>query len=189
MSDLTPLLAEALAAIGRETQARIDDLIEDFATLPLSAEARLSALAGAVATIATMRYCQHRPIFIAALRGWALELAMGGARPQAMVEERGRVRVARAQSRLLEAIDTLLRAMDARGARKHHRLVTELAVMARLLARCEAQGLHLVLTAASRACDDPAWCSGDAVPVSLDEAALPLTRDAPIATLAPRGTA
>lgn len=189
MSDLTPLLAEALAAIGRETQARIDDLIEDFATLPLSAEARLSALAGAVATIATTRYCQHRPIFIGALRGWALELAMGSATPETMIEERGRVRVARAQSRLLSGIDALLRAMDARGARKHHRLVTELVVMARLLARCDAQGLHLILTAASRACDDPAWSSGDAVPVSFGEAVMPLTRDAQIAVLAPRGTA
>ena len=189
MSDLTPLLTEALAAIGRETRARIDDLIEDFATLPLSAEARLSALAGAVATIASTRHCRHRAIFIAALRGWGLELAIGSARSRTAIDERGSVRVARAQSHLLKGIDTLLRAMDARGAREHHRLVTELAVMARLLARCDAQGLHLVLTAASRACDDPAWCSGDAVRVSLGEVALPLTRDADIAALAPRGTA
>src|SRR6201999_1184109 len=76
MSDLPPLLTEALSAIGPETEARMGDLITDFAAVPLSEEDRLSALAGAVATIATTRYQQHRPIFIAALRSWALELSI-----------------------------------------------------------------------------------------------------------------
>ena len=62
-------------------------------------------------------------------------------------------------------------------------------MMARLLGRCDAPRVHLVLTAASRACEDPIWRSGGAVPVSLGDSLLPLTRHASIAAIAPRGTA
>jgi hypothetical protein len=190
MSDLPPLLTDALAAIGPETEARMDNLIDDFAALPLSEEDRLSALAGAVATIATTRYLRHRPIFIAALRSWALEIAIGLAPSRPCVgDERRGGRVQEAQDGLLGGIDTILRSMVANGSAKHHRLVTELAVMARLLGRCDAPRVHLVLTAASRACEDPIWRSGGAVPVSLGDSLLPLTRHASIAAIAPRGTA
>jgi hypothetical protein len=79
--------------------------------------------------------------------------------------------------------------MLAAGTAKHHRLVTELAVMARLLGRYDAPKVHLVVTAASRACEDPVWRSGAGVPVSLGEGVLPLSRDVSIAAVAPRGSA
>lgn len=190
MTDLPPLLAEALSAIGSETEARMGDLIDDFAALPLSDEARLSALAGAVATIATTRYLQHRGIFIAALRCWALEISIAlGPEPLRILADEDSDGIGEAQDALLGGIDTILRAMVAAGSAKHHRLVTELAVMARLLGRYDVHSIHLVLTAAGRACDDPAWQGGDAVPVSLCETGLPLARDVDIAALAPRGTA
>jgi hypothetical protein len=75
------------------------------------------------------------------------------------------------------------------GSAKHHRLVTELAVMARLLGRYGARSIHLILTAASLACEDPAWRSGCTVPVLLSDGAQLLTRDACLEALAPRGTA
>jgi hypothetical protein len=190
MSDLPPLLAEALAAIGTDTEARMGDLIGDFAALPLSEEGRLSALAGAVATIATTRYLQHRAIFIAALRSWALEISIAlGPEPPRIGFDRRTGPVDEALDVLLGGIDAILRAMVAEGSAKHHRLVTELAVMARLLGRYDAHSVHLVLTAAGRACEDPDWQGGDAVPISLCEIALPLTREVSIAALAPRGTA
>jgi hypothetical protein len=190
MTDLPPLLTEALAAIGPSTEARMGDLIRDFASFPLSEEDRLSVLAGAVATIATTRYRRHRPIFIAALRSWALEISIGLAPPPPRIGfDRRAGPIEDAQNGLLRGIDALLRAMLADGLAMHHRLITELAVMARLLGRYDTHAIHLVVTAASRACDDPIWRSGDAVPVSLCEGVVPLTRDAALDALAPRGTA
>lgn len=190
MTELPPLLVEALTAIGPETEARMDDLIADFLALPLSEDGRLSALAAVVATIATTRYLRHRDVFIAALRSWALEISIAfAAQPPRIAAERCTGRIEEAQDVLLGGIDAILRSMMAAGSEKHHRLVTELAVMAQLLGRCDVHSVHLVVTAASRACDDPDWRSGDRIPVSLCDGALPLTRDAGIATLAPRGTA
>jgi hypothetical protein len=190
MTDLPPLLIEALKAIGPETEARMRDLISDFAALPLSEEDRLSALAGVVATIATTRYRHHRPIFIAALRGWALEIsiALSPVPPRIAMEQR-RGPVAEAQEGLLSGIDAMLRAMLDGGLAKHHRLVTELAVMARLLGRYDAHSIHLVLTAASLACEDPGWRCGFTVPVLLADGAQLVARDASLEALAPRGTA
>ena len=190
MTDLPPLVIEALEAIGPETEARMGDLISDFLDLPLSEEDRLSALAGAVATIATTRYRQHRPIFIAALRSWALEISIAlSPAPPRNGFERSRGRVEEAQDGLLGNLDGLLRAMVDSGSAKHHRLVTELAVMAQLLGRYDVRSIHLVLTAASLACEDPRWRSGYTVPVLLSDGAQIVTRNASLESLAPRGTA
>jgi len=192
MIELPPLLVEALSAIGADIEARIGDLISDFVAIPLREEDRLSALAGAVATIATTRYRRHRAIFIAALRSWALEisiaLALAPPAPGIPVERR-RGPAEEAQDGLLNGLDAILRAMLDDGSAKHHRLVTELAVMARLLGRYDTRTIHLVVTAAGRACEDPLWRCGGAVPVSLREGGQPLARDACLAALAPRGTA
>ncbi|HEY3916194.1 MAG TPA: hypothetical protein VGL83_00290 [Stellaceae bacterium] len=165
-------------------------LIGDFVDQPLSEEDRLSALAGAIATVATTRYSEHRGVFMAALRSWALEISitLDPEPPRATLDpEAGPI--AEAQDLLLGGIDIILRSMLATGMAKHHRLVTELAIMARLLGSYDAGSVHLVLTAAARACDDPVWRKGGAVPVSLCESGMPLSRDAHIAALAPRGTA
>jgi hypothetical protein len=190
MIDLPPLLIEALSAIGPDTEARMGDLINDFAALPLSDEDRLSALAGAVATVATTRYLRHRSVFIAALRCWALEIsiALSPAPPQYGFERR-RGPVEEAQDGLLGDLDAILRAMNDNGLAKHHRLVTELAVIAQLLGRYDAHSIHLVLTAASLACEDPRWRSGYTVPVLLSDGSQLLTRDVCLESLAPRGTA
>ncbi|HEY1502799.1 MAG TPA: hypothetical protein VGF92_00800 [Stellaceae bacterium] len=168
----------------------MSDLIGDFGALPLSEEDRLSTLAGAAATIAMTRYGQHGPIFIAALRCWALEIsiALSPAPPRAGFERR-RGRIEEAQDGLLSGIDAILRAMVDNGLAKRHRLLTELAVMAQLLGRYDVHSIHLVLTAASLACEDPRWRSGYTVPVVLSDGAQLLTRDARLESLAPRGTA
>ena len=190
MTELPPLVIEALRAIGPETEARMGDLIGDFLALPLSDEDRLSAIAGAVATIASTRYRRHRPIFIAALRSWALEISIAlSPSPPRIGFDRRRGRVAEAQDGLLDSLDAILRAMADDGSAKHHRLVTELAVMAQLLGRHDANSIHLVLTAASLACDDPRWSSGYPVPILLSDGAQLVARDARLEALAPRGTA
>ena len=190
MTDMPPLLIEALSAIGPETEARMGDLIKDFVALPLSDEDRLTALAGAVATVAATRYPHHRPVFIAALRCWALEISIAlSPAPSRCGFEHRRGPVEEAQDGLLSGLDAILRAMNDNGLAKHHRLVTELAVMAQLLGRYDAHSIHLVLTAASLACEDPRWRSGYMVPVLLADGTQLLTRDACLEWLAPRGTA
>jgi hypothetical protein len=191
MSDLPPLVIEALEAIGPETEARMGDLVSDFLAVPLTDEDRLSALAGAVATIATTRYRRHSSLFIAALRSWALEIsiALSPAPPGGVGFERRRGRIEEAQDGLLGSLDAILRALVDKGSAKHHRLVTELAVMAQLLGRYDARSIHLVLTAAGLACEDPSWRSGYTVPVLLSDGAQMVTRDSRLEFLAPRGTA
>ena len=140
MIELPPLLVEALSAIGADIEARMGDLISDFVAIPLSEEDRLSALAGAVATIATTRYRRHRAIFIAALRSWALEISMALAPPAPRIVLEGRRGPAgEAQDGLLNGLDAILHAMLDDGSAKHHRLVTELAVMARLLGQYDTR--------------------------------------------------
>jgi hypothetical protein len=190
MTDIPPLLIDALAAIGTDTEAQMGDLIRDFAALPLSEEDRLSALAGTVATIAVTRYARHRDIFVAALQSWALEISISLAPPPPRLTYSGQPGpIEEGQEVLLTGIDDILRKMIVSGTAKHHRLVTELAVMARLLGRYDSHSIYLVLGAASTACADPIWTGGDSVPVSLGEGWLPVMRDADIATVAPRGTA
>ena len=166
------------------------DLISDFAALPLSEEDRLSVLAGTVATIAVTRYARHRDIFVAALRSWALEISIVLAPPAPRLTHGGRPGpVGEAQEVLLAGIDDILRKMIISGTAKHHRLVTELAVMARLLGRYDSHSIYLVLNAASSAYAEPIWNGGDSVPVLLGDGWLPVMRDTDIATVAPRGTA
>ncbi len=190
MADLPPILTEALAAIGADIEAQIAELLRDFAALPLSEEDRLSALAGAIAAIAEIGYAEHGALFLAALRGWALDISIGfvtsaprgrALREHGLVEE--------AQDVLLGGIDRILRGMGDAGATKLHRVVAELAVVARVLGRYDPRSIHLVLTAASQAGDDPTWQSGDLVPVSLCDGVRILSRDINIASVAPRGTA
>lgn len=190
MTIVPPLLSETLAAVGPEVEARMGALIEDFTDLPLGDEDRLSALAGTIATVAATRYAEHGDIFIAALRSWALEISIALASESLrLVSEAKAGVIAEAQELLLRGIERILRAMHAARMTRHHRLATELAIMARLLGDFHAPSVHLVLTAAARACNDPAWRPGGAVPVSLCESALPLGRGVSLAAIAPRGTA
>ena len=190
MTNVPPLLSETLAAVGPELEARMAALIGDFADLPLGEEDRLSALAGTIAAVAATRYAEHGGIFIAALRGWALEISLALApEPPQLVPDAEAVPIAEAQGLLQRGIDRILRSMHAARMTRHHRLVTELAIMARLLGDFDAPSIHLALTAAARAGEDPAWGPGSAVPVSLCESALPLRRDVSLAAIAPRGNA
>jgi hypothetical protein len=190
MTDLPPLLTEALEAIGIDTEARMGDLIIDFAAFPLSEEDRLSVLAGTVATIAVTRYARHRHIFIAALQSWALEISIALLPPPPRMTQRStRGPIEDAQDVLLNGIDDILYKMIATGSAKHHRLVTELAIMARLLGRYDSRSIYQVLTAASGACADPIWSSGEAVPVLLGDGWLSVSAKADLAITAPHGTA
>lgn len=190
MTHVPSLLSDTLAAVGPEVEARMAALIEDFTDLPLGEEDRLSALAGTIATVAATRYVGHGGIFIAALRGWALEISFALA-PELppLVSDPEALPIAEAQELLLRGIDRILGRMHAARMTRHHRLVTELAIMALLLGDFDAPGVHLVLTAAASACENPAWRPGSAVAVTLSEGAMPLGRDASLAAVAPRGNA
>lgn len=190
MINLPDVLTQVLAAIGPETETRMGELIHEFGTIPLSEEDRLSALAGAIATIAVTRYRKHRMTFIAALCGWSLEISNAMMPPPVPA---GRLRPAgpinEAQDTLLGGIEAILHLMTDAGTDPHHCLVAELAVIARLLGQYNASSIHLVLTAATHAIEDTAWHTGCVVPVCLLDATTLLGRDTNIALVAPRGTA
>jgi hypothetical protein len=190
MSNLPDILTEALARIEPQTEARMSTLIAEFGAVPMPSEDRLSALAGVIAAIAHARYIRHRGVFLEALRGWSLEIAgtvdLSSLLPDSDGEW-GRIRDA--QEVLIGGIDLLLRAMVDSGTSAQHRLVAELAVLARLLGRHAPATIHLVITTVGRALADPTWRAGERVRVAMREQTEFLTRDAALERIAPRGTA
>jgi len=190
MSNLPDILTDALSHIEPQTEARMDSLIAEFTRVPLSNEDRLSALAGTIATVAHIRYVRHRSVFLEALRGWALEIAnLLGSRSWLQGPEGLSGNIQEAQSILMGGIDALLRSMVASGTTAQHRLVAELALLARLLGRHDAPAIHLAITSVKRSLDDPHWRCGERVTILLWEQTEPLTREVALEWIAPRGTA
>ena len=65
----------------------------------------------------------------------------------------------------------------------------ELSLFARLLGQHDANAVHLTLAAVAEALDDEDYRPGHAVHVPLEQMLMPLSRDACLATIAPRGVA
>lgn len=188
--DQPDIFVEVLAALGPETEAHIDLVIEEFSAVPLIEEERLSALASAIAVIAATRHLAHRNLFIEALRGLALELsvALGTVRDLSHgLFENGPVDDAR--DILIGGLDGIVARIAEAERSPRRRVVTELVLIARLLGRYSANKVHLALAAAAHALDDPLWHRGDRVAVTLYDAVRPLARTTPLEIVAPRGTA
>jgi len=78
--------------------------------------------------------------------------------------------------------------MMAQGTRTQDRLITELALVSRLLGRSDANTIHLALGAVERAVKMPAFRGGALVLVPQRDTT-PLCRTADLALLEPRGCA
>ena len=85
--------------------------------------------------------------------------------------------------------ESLVALMMAQEIRTQDRLVTELALVSRLLGRNDANTIHLALSAVDRAIKGPGFRAGALVLVPLRDAALPVDRAADLAVLEPRGRA
>lgn len=190
MNDSSDIFADALAALGPRAAARMGEVIEEFGAVPLMAEERLSALASAIALIISVRHGRHRDLFIEALRGLALDISNSLAPmpfAREIYPENGPIDEAR--DVLLIGIEGVLRLMGESGRLARHRVIVELALISRLLGRYGTNTVHLALAAVADALGDPDWRCGDLVAVRLHDALRPLSRDACLDSIAPRGTA
>jgi hypothetical protein len=190
MSSLAETINNALRAVGPATEDRLREVIAEFENMNLSGEERLSAVATAIAAAATTHHRRHKPVYLDAVRTWALEIAAE--------LQPGPLRLRRAPDRgqieegaeiLVAGIDSLIELMAAHGVRTQDRLVTELALVSRLLGQHEANIIHLTLLVIARAISEADYRPGAVIALPLRETALPLTRDAALEALAPRGCA
>jgi hypothetical protein len=190
MSSLVETINTALAAVGPATETRMRELLTEFGELNLGDEDRLSALATVIATAAATHHRRHKQIYLDAVKTWALEIA-GALEPEPLrlagipaggpVEEGAEI--------LISGLDALIEAMNQQGVGVQDRLVTELAVVTRLLGQHDANAIHMTLMTVADILTDPDYQPGELVAVPLREAVQPLSREARLEMLTPRGVA
>jgi hypothetical protein len=190
MNSLAETIDSALQAAGTLTENRLRDIIADFDGLNLIAEERLAAVATLVAAAACERHARHKSIYLDAVRSWSLEIAAAlNPAPPRMRFAMELERVAEAADVLISGSEALVTLMIAQGIRTQDRLVTELALVSRLLGRNDANTVHLAMSAVDRAIKGNGFRTGALVLVPLRDAAMPVERTADLTLLEPRGRA
>jgi hypothetical protein len=195
MASLAETINTALRAVGSTTENRLRDVIADFDSVNLSGEERLAAVATTVAALASTHHRRHRNVYLDAVKVWSLEIS-SELRPEPL-----RLRtiadkaiVVEAADQLIGGVESLIELMNGDAIRTQDRLVTELAVVTRLLGEHEPGVIHLALLCVTRALDRADYQPGDAVMVPLHETFRVLTRESDLEAsdleaLAPRGCA
>ena len=190
MSSLVETINNALAAVGPATESHLRDLLASFGELGLGDEDRLSALATVIANAAMTHHRRHKPVYLEAVKTWALEIAealepaplrFAGGPIGGPVEEGAEM--------LISGLDALIDSMSQTCVRIQDRLVTELAVVARLLGQHDANTIHMTLITVGETLADPDYRPGDLVVVPVHDVVRPLSREAQLAALTPRGVA
>ncbi len=190
MSSLIETINSALAAVGPATEGRMRELMAEFGELNLGDEDRLAALATVIAAAAATHHHRHKTIYLEAVRSWALEIAealepaplrLSGVALAGPIEEGAEI--------LIAGLESLIDSMTEAGVRVQDRLVTELAVVARLLGEHDANTIHMTLMTVSDSLADPRYQPGAVIRLPLREAVQPLSRDVRLEALTPRGVA
>lgn len=190
MSTLAETIREVLMRLGSRTETRLSEILDEFFGLNLGEEDRLSVLATALAAIAAAHHARHKPVYLEAVRTWSLEISAGLAPPpvrpspiadDGIIEDGADV--------LVSGLDGLLDLVAKSALTVHDRLVLELTLFAQLLGQHDANAIHLTLMAVSDALAEEDYRAGRAVRAPLCDAAVPLGRDACLASVAPRGVA
>ncbi|MGO8918265.1 MAG: hypothetical protein ACLQJR_20390 [Stellaceae bacterium] len=190
MSSLIETINTALAAVGPATEGRLRDLLAEFGELNLGDEDRLAALATVIAAAASTHHRRHKTVYLEAVRTWALEIAdalepaplrLAGIPVGGPIEEGAEI--------LITGLDSLIDSMTQAGVRVQDRLVTELAVVARLLGQHDANTIHMTLMTVTDNLADPDYQPGEVIQVPVREAIQPLSRDVRLEMLTPRGVA
>jgi hypothetical protein len=190
MSSLAETISSALRAVGPATEDRLRDIVADFDGLNLTDEERLSAVASTVAAAAATHHKRHKPVYIDAVRTWSLEIAQElKPSPLRLRFSADLERIADAADILISGIDSLIELMTAMGARTQDRLVTELALVSRLLGQVDASTIHLTLSVVDRAINAASYRPGSVVMVPLRETTRLISREADLEQLQPRGCA
>jgi hypothetical protein len=190
MSSLVDTINSALVAVGPATEDRLRDLVAEFDELNLVDEDRLSALATVIAAAASTHHRRHKSIYLEAVKTWALEIAeaiepaplrLAGMPAGGPVEEGAEI--------LISGLDGLIDTMIQADIAIQDRLVTELAVITRLLGQHDANTIHMTLMTVSRSLADPDYQPGEVVIVPLRDTVRPLSRNVRLEALMPRGVA
>jgi hypothetical protein len=189
MNSLAETIDNALQAAGSATESRLRDIIADFDGLNLIEEERLAAIATMIAATACARHARHKAIYLEAVRTWSLETAAALQPPPSRQRFAVEVeRIAEGAEILIAGTESLVTLMMAQGTRTQDRLVTELALVSRLLGRSDANTIHLALGVVERAVRTPDFRRGALVLVPARDTA-PIGRTADLALLEPRGCA
>jgi hypothetical protein len=190
MSTLAETIHDAMMRLGPATQDRMRDILVELGGLVLGEEDRLAVLATALATMAATHHARHQSVYLEAVRTWSLEISVGLSPPPARrtfhapegaVEEGAEILVA--------GLEALLDGLAQSATKLQDRLVLELSLFAQLLGRHDVNAVHLTLRAVAEALGGADYTPGRAVRVPLAQMTVPLTRDACLATVAPRGAA
>jgi hypothetical protein len=190
MTSLAQTIDEAMLRLGPAVQDGLREIAAELYGLNLDVEDRLAALATALAACALIHHRRHKAVYLAAVRTWSLEISVGLAPPPLRLSRiAGEGPVDEGAEILIAGLDGLLDGLAQRTVNLQDRLVMELALFARLLGQHDANAVHLTLAAVSEALGDEDYRPGQSVHVPLDQMAMPLTRDACLATVAPRGVA
>ncbi len=190
MSSLVETINSALAAVGPTTEGRLRDLLAEFGELNLGDEDRLSALATAIAAAAATHHLRHKGTYLDAVKTWALEIAgQLEPAPLRLAVAPGGGPVEEGAEILISGLDSLIESMTQAGVRIQDRLVTELAVVARLLGQHDANTIHVTLMTVGATLTDPDYHPGELVIVPLRETVQPLNRQVRLEELTPRGVA
>lgn len=190
MSSLVETINSALAAVGPQTESRLRDLLAEFGELNLGDEDRLAALATVIAAAASTHHRRHKGIYLDAVKTWALEIAAElEPEPLRLAAIPANGPAEEGAELLISGLDSLIDAMTQAGVHIQDRLVTELAVVARLLGQHDVNTIHVTLITVSSSLADPDYQPGELVTVPLRETVLPLSRTSPLEALTPRGVA
>ncbi len=190
MSSLAETISDAMMRLGPATQDRLREIFSELGSLSLGEEDRLSVVATALAAVATLYHSRHKPIYLEAVRTWALEISVGLAPPLVRLTRLSANRpIEEAADVIISGLDALLEDLEQGTAGIQDRLVMELSLFAQLLGSHDANAVHLTLHAVAEALNDDDYRPGRAIRVPLDQMAIPLGRDTCLATVQPRGVA
>ena len=190
MSSLAETISNALLAVGPATEDSLRNVLDEFDGMNLSTEERLSSVATAVAAAAFTHHARHKRIYLDAVRTWSLEIAAelqpGPVRFRRQPEDE---QIEEAAEILIAGLDQLIEIMSTEGVKTQDRLVTELAVVARVLGQVDPNAIHLALRQVEVALADPLFRPGALVRVPLREMGRPVARDAALGAIHAYGCA
>jgi hypothetical protein len=190
MSTLAETIGESMARLGAATQDGLREIVAELGSLNLGDEDRLSVLATALAAAATIYHGRHKPVYLEAVRTWALEISVELAPPPVRFARSAAVSpIEEGADIIISGLDGLLDSLNPGSVGIQDRLVLELALFAQLLGRHEANAVHLTLRAVIEALAEEDYRAGRAVRVPLEAMVVPLARDVCLASIPPRGVA
>ncbi|HLJ64807.1 MAG TPA: hypothetical protein VKT70_11915 [Stellaceae bacterium] len=190
MSTLGDTINATLRTIGPGSMHHLRAVMAEFGGLSFTDEGRLSVLAATIAAAASTHHARHRVIYLEAVKTWSLEVASELMPAPLRVHEEGITGpIEDGADILISGLNGLIDRLVGEGVAVQDRLVTELAFIARLLGQHDANAIHCTLRHVHRALACPDYRPGDAVRVPLREQIHPLTREARLEAVEPRGVA